>query len=82
MLELEIESIRVRRETQQRAVVLRVKDSDLYLPIFSGSREAGSTGPPSCVPQTRTVRRGPLAASCLPRAPSRGSRAVDRGKLV
>lgn len=36
MLELEIESIRVRQETQQRAVVLRVKDSDLYLPIFIG----------------------------------------------
>ena len=39
MLELEIESIRVRRETQQRAVVLRVKDSDLYLPIFIGHFE-------------------------------------------
>ena len=36
MLELEIESIRVRQETQQRAVVLKVKDSDLYLPIFIG----------------------------------------------
>ena len=30
MLELEIESIRVRQETQQRAVVLKVKDSDVY----------------------------------------------------
>ena len=39
MLELEIESIRVRRETQQRAVVLRVKNSDLYLPIFIGHFE-------------------------------------------
>ena len=39
MLALEIESIRVRRETQQRAVVLRVKDSDLYLPIFIGHFE-------------------------------------------
>ena len=34
MMELEIESIRVRQETKQRAVVLRVKESDLYLPIF------------------------------------------------
>ena len=39
MLELEIESIRVRQETQQRAVVLRVKDSALYLPIFIGPIE-------------------------------------------
>ena len=39
MLELEIESIRVRQETQQLAVVLRVKDSDLYLPIFIGPFE-------------------------------------------
>ena len=39
MLELEIESIRVRQETQQRAVVLKVKDSDLYLPIFVGQFE-------------------------------------------
>ena len=39
MLELEIESIRVRQETQQRAVVLKVKDSDLYLPIFIGQFE-------------------------------------------
>ena len=39
MLELEIESIRVRQETQQRAVVLRGKDSDLYLPIFIGPFE-------------------------------------------
>ena len=39
MLELEIESIRVRQETHQRAVVLRVKDSDLYLPIFIGPFE-------------------------------------------
>ena len=39
MLELEIESIRVRQETQQRAVVLRVTDSDLYLPIFIGPFE-------------------------------------------
>ena len=36
MRELEIESIRVRQETQQRAVVLRVKESDLFLPIFVG----------------------------------------------
>ena len=36
MLELEIESIRVRQETQQRAVVLKVKDSARYLPIFRG----------------------------------------------
>ena len=34
MMELEIESIRVRQETKQRAIVLRVKESDLYLPIF------------------------------------------------
>ncbi|MDC0035674.1 bifunctional nuclease family protein [Chloroflexi bacterium] len=39
MLELEIESIRVRQETQQRAVVLKVKNSDLYLPIFIGQFE-------------------------------------------
>ena len=39
MLELEIESIRVSQETQQRAVVLKVKDSDLYLPIFIGQFE-------------------------------------------
>ena len=39
MLELEIESIRVRQETQQRAVVRKVKDSDLYLPIFIGQFE-------------------------------------------
>ena len=39
MMELEIESIRVRQETKQRAVVLRVKDSDLYLPIFIGHFE-------------------------------------------
>ena len=39
MLELEIESIRVRQETQQRAIVLKVKDSDLYLPIFIGQFE-------------------------------------------
>jgi|TARA_B110000263_G_scaffold244822_1_gene253417 bifunctional DNase/RNase len=39
LLELEIESIRVRQETQQRAVVLKVKDSDLYLPIFIGQFE-------------------------------------------
>ena len=39
MLELEIESIRVRQETQQRTVVLKVKDSDLYLPIFIGQFE-------------------------------------------
>ena len=36
---LELESIRVRQETQQRAVVLKVKDSDLYLPIFIGQFE-------------------------------------------
>ena len=39
MRELEIESIRVRQETQQRAIVLRVKDSDLFLPIFVGHFE-------------------------------------------
>ena len=39
MRELEIESIRVRQETQQRAVVLMVKDSDLFLPIFVGHFE-------------------------------------------
>ena len=39
MQELEIESIRVRQETQQRAVVLRVKDSNLFLPIFVGHFE-------------------------------------------
>ena len=39
MMELEIESIRVRQETKQRAVVLRVKESDLYLPIFIGHFE-------------------------------------------
>ena len=39
MMELEIESIRVRQETKQRAVVLRVKESDLYLPIFIGHVE-------------------------------------------
>ena len=39
MRELEIESIRIRQETQQRAVVLRVKDSDLFLPIFVGHFE-------------------------------------------
>ena len=39
MMELEIESIRVRQETKQRAIVLRVKESDLYLPIFIGPFE-------------------------------------------
>ena len=39
VLELEIESIRVRQETQQRAVVLRVNDSNLFLPIFVGHFE-------------------------------------------
>ena len=39
MMELEIESIRVRQETKQRAIVLRVKESDLYLPIFIGHFE-------------------------------------------
>lgn len=39
MRELEIESIRIRQETQQRAVVLRVKDSNLFLPIFIGHFE-------------------------------------------
>jgi bifunctional DNase/RNase len=38
-MELEIESIRVRQETKQRAIVLRVKESDLYLPIFIGHFE-------------------------------------------
>ena len=39
MMELEIETIRGRQETKQRAVVLRVKESDLYLPIFIGHFE-------------------------------------------
>ena len=39
MMELEIESIRVRQETKQRAIVLRVKEADLYLPIFIGHFE-------------------------------------------
>ena len=39
MQELEIESIRVRPETSQRAVVLKVKDSNLFLPIFIGQYE-------------------------------------------
>ena len=39
MLELEIASSRLRQETQQRAVVLKVKDSALYLPIFIGQFE-------------------------------------------
>ena len=39
MMELEIESIRVRQETKQSAIVLRVKESDLYLPIFIGHFE-------------------------------------------
>ena len=39
MMELEIESIRVRPETSQRAVVLKVKDSNLFLPIFIGQYE-------------------------------------------
>ena len=39
MMELEIESIRVRQEPKQRAIVLRVKESDLYLPIFIGHFE-------------------------------------------
>ena len=39
MIELEIESIRVRQETQQRAVVLKVKGTDTYLPIFIGPFE-------------------------------------------
>ena len=39
MQELEIESIRVRPETSQRAVVLKVKDSNLFLPIFIGQFE-------------------------------------------
>ncbi|KAA1295427.1 MAG: hypothetical protein CL699_00650 [Chloroflexi bacterium] len=42
MIELEIESIRVRQETQQRAVVLKVKGSDTYLPIFIGPFEVES----------------------------------------
>ena len=39
MMELEIESIRVRQETKQRAIVLLVTESDLYLPIFIGHFE-------------------------------------------
>ena len=42
MIELEIESIRVKQETQQRAVVLKVKGSDTYLPIFIGPFEVES----------------------------------------
>ena len=44
MMELEIESIRVRQETKQRAIVLRVKESDLYLPIFIGHFEVEAIG--------------------------------------
>tara|TARA_Y100000994_G_C15631411_1_gene417284 strand:+ start:367 stop:894 length:528 start_codon:yes stop_codon:yes gene_type:complete len=42
LIELEIESIRVKQETQQRAVVLKVKGSDTYLPIFIGPFEVES----------------------------------------
>ena len=45
MMELEIESIRVRQETKQRAIVLRVKESDLYLPIFIGHFEVEAIRP-------------------------------------
>ena len=42
MLELEIDSIRVSLRNYQRVVILKVKDSDLYLPIWIGPSEADS----------------------------------------
>ena len=40
MLEMEIDSIRVSLANYQRVVILRVKDSDRYLPIWIGPTEA------------------------------------------
>ena len=40
MLEMVIDSIRVSLENYQRVVILRVKDSDRYLPIWIGPTEA------------------------------------------
>ena len=40
MLEMVIDSIRVSLMNYQRVVILRVKDSDRYLPIWIGSNEA------------------------------------------
>ncbi len=40
MLELNIDGIRVSLMNQQRVVILRVKDSDKYLPIWIGPSEA------------------------------------------
>ena len=42
MLELEIDSIRVSLRNYQRVVILKVKGSDLYLPIWIGPSEADS----------------------------------------
>ncbi|MFL2763404.1 MAG: bifunctional nuclease family protein [Dehalococcoidia bacterium] len=42
MLELEIDSIRVSLRNYQRVVILKVKDSALYLPIWIGPSEADS----------------------------------------
>ena len=42
MLEMVIDSIRVSLMNYQRVVILRVKDSDRYLPIWIGPSEAES----------------------------------------
>lgn len=42
MLEMTIDSIRVSLMNYQRVVILRVKDSDRYLPIWIGASEADS----------------------------------------
>ena len=42
MLQLVIDSIRVSLMNYQRVVILRVKDSDRYLPIWIGPSEADS----------------------------------------
>ena len=42
MLEMSIDSIRVSLMNYQRVVILRVKDSDRYLPIWIGPSEADS----------------------------------------
>ena len=42
MLEMSIDSIRVSLMNYQRVVILRVKDSDRYLPIWIGAPEADS----------------------------------------
>ena len=42
MLEMSIDSIRVSLLNYQRVVILRVKDSNKYLPIWIGSNEADS----------------------------------------